>query len=60
MKPIMRKCRVCGHYTLEMKCPKCGGETITVHPPKFSPDDKYARYRIQERYQQTPQESKEE
>ncbi|MBI2937685.1 MAG: RNA-protein complex protein Nop10 [Thaumarchaeota archaeon] len=58
MKPIMRKCRVCGDYTLEMKCPKCSGETTTVHPPKFSPDDKYARYRVQERYQQT-QESKE-
>ena len=32
------------------KCPKCNEETISVHPAKFSPDDKYMRYRLAARY----------
>ncbi len=27
-------------------CKKCEEETKSVHPAKFSPDDKYLRYRI--------------
>ena len=27
------------------KCPRCGGKTVTVHPARYSPDDRYARYR---------------
>lgn len=50
MKPLMRRCRACNTYTLETQCPRCGDETVTPHPPKFSPDDRYARYRIPERY----------
>ncbi|MEE9585921.1 MAG: RNA-protein complex protein Nop10 [Nitrososphaerales archaeon] len=50
MKPLMRKCKACNAYTFETVCPKCNGETTTHHPPKFSPDDRYARYRISERY----------
>lgn len=26
-------------------CPQCGAVTVVAHPAKFSPDDKYARYR---------------
>ena len=29
----------------KIKCPKCGGETLSPHPSKFSPNDKYARFR---------------
>ena len=47
---LLRKCSKCFHYTLKEKCPKCGEETNSVHPAKFSPDDKYMRYRLAERY----------
>jgi H/ACA ribonucleoprotein complex subunit 3 len=26
-------------------CPKCGEKAIMPKPPKYSPEDKYARYR---------------
>ncbi len=28
------------------KCPRCGGELEVPHPPKFSPEDKYGKYRL--------------
>ena len=30
-------------------CKECNEETKSVHPAKFSPDDKYLRYRIAEK-----------
>lgn len=45
MKGLMLKCADCGRYTLADRCPSCGGETATVHPARYSPDDRYARYR---------------
>lgn len=45
MKGLMNVCVNCGRYTLQDKCPSCGGQTVTAHPAKFSPDDRYARYR---------------
>lgn len=45
MKSLMLKCTSCGRYTLSDKCPSCGQMTSTVHPARYSPDDKYARYR---------------
>jgi H/ACA ribonucleoprotein complex subunit 3 len=50
MRFLLRKCSKNNHYTLKEKCPKCGEETNSVHPAKFSPDDKYMRYRLAERY----------
>jgi H/ACA ribonucleoprotein complex subunit 3 len=50
MRFQLRKCSECNHYTLKDECPKCSGETKSVHPAKFSPDDKYMRYRLAERY----------
>ncbi|MEM0491088.1 MAG: RNA-protein complex protein Nop10 [Acidilobaceae archaeon] len=48
MKWYMRKCIRCGRYTLrEDKCPYCGGELVIPHPPKFSPQDKYIKYRYE-------------
>ncbi len=41
----MLKCAKCGKYTISEKCPNCRGKTVTVHPARYSPDDKYARYR---------------
>ncbi|MEM0021428.1 MAG: RNA-protein complex protein Nop10 [Fervidicoccaceae archaeon] len=47
MRWLLRKCRSCGRYTLEQsKCPYCGGELLVPHPPRFSPEDKYVKYRV--------------
>jgi len=43
MKHILR-CKKCGKYTMKEKC-SCGGIAVTVRPPKFSIEDKYAKYR---------------
>ena len=50
MKFQIRKCQKCNLYTLKEKCKKCNEETNSVHPAKYSPDDKYFRYRIIDRY----------
>jgi len=40
-------CKKCSQYTLSNeKCPHCGAEVKIAHPPKFSPEDKYQKYRI--------------
>ncbi|HHN81432.1 MAG TPA: RNA-protein complex protein Nop10 [Methanomicrobia archaeon] len=41
----LRKCIECGRYTLHDPCPRCGAKTQFARPPKYSPKDKYARYR---------------
>lgn len=47
MKSVLRRCVQCGAYTLSKeKCSKCGGSVKVPHPPKFSPEDKYQKYRI--------------
>lgn len=43
MKHIMR-C-ACGAYTTKPVCPKCGKSTGLPKPPKYSPEDRYGRYR---------------
>ncbi len=44
MKVMILKCKNCGSYGLTPNC-SCGGERITVKPPKYSPEDPYAYYR---------------
>jgi len=46
MKKYIKKCPVCGTYTLKEICPKCGNQTKIVHPPPFSLDDKYMELKI--------------
>jgi len=41
----MKVCPACGRYTLATTCPVCGEKTRTPHPPKFSPEDRYGKYR---------------
>jgi len=41
----LRKCRGCGVYTLREECPNCGKKTSSPHPPRFSPEDRYGKYR---------------
>lgn len=47
MRSLLRRCTACGRYTLSKeRCPQCGGPVKVPHPPKFSPEDKYQKYRI--------------
>ncbi|NHI89047.1 MAG: RNA-protein complex protein Nop10 [Candidatus Thorarchaeota archaeon] len=40
------KCSKCGQYTLEQqRCPTCGGSVFSPKPPRYSPQDKYGKYR---------------
>lgn len=50
MKYSMRKCSNCGRYTLNREyCPVCGSVVVSPHPPKFSLDDPYWKYRVNKR-----------
>ncbi len=51
MRFQLRKCIKCNQYTLKDECPKCRHKTKGAHPAKFSPDDKYMKYRLAESYQ---------
>ncbi len=43
---LLRRCEKCKKYTMNQeKCPHCGGKVHIPHPAKFSPDDKYAKYK---------------
>ena len=42
----LRKCNKCKKYSLKESCSISKEKTESVHPAKFSPDDKYMRYRI--------------
>jgi H/ACA ribonucleoprotein complex subunit 3 len=52
MKHLIRKCPACNTYTLRQACSRCNAPTVDPHPPKYSPDDKYVRYRTADRYAQ--------
>jgi H/ACA ribonucleoprotein complex subunit 3 len=41
----IKKCCSCNIYTMKESCPKCGSKTANPHPPSFSPEDKYGKYR---------------
>jgi H/ACA ribonucleoprotein complex subunit 3 len=44
---LLSVCEKCRAYTLKKDaCPYCGGKVRVPHPPKFSPDDKYLKYRM--------------
>ncbi len=44
---LLKMCEKCRSYTLKnTACPYCGGKLRIPHPPKFSPDDKYLKYRM--------------
>jgi H/ACA ribonucleoprotein complex subunit 3 len=51
MRFQLRVCSACRRYTLKEECPQCNEKTKTAHPAKFSPDDKYMKYRLAENYQ---------
>ena len=39
------RCRDCRRYTFGEVCPACGAPTGNPHPARWSPEDRYARYR---------------
>jgi H/ACA ribonucleoprotein complex subunit 3 len=41
----LRKCLKCKRYTLKEICPICGEKTVYPHPPRYSPQDRYGRFR---------------
>ncbi|MHA2423192.1 MAG: RNA-protein complex protein Nop10 [Candidatus Thorarchaeota archaeon] len=46
--PHLFKCTKCGSYTLsEKECPKCKGNVTSPSPSRYSPQDKYGKYRRQ-------------
>ncbi|RLG61196.1 RNA-protein complex protein Nop10 [Candidatus Geothermarchaeota archaeon] len=45
MRDLIRKCPNCKRYTMRDICDKCGVETRTSHPPRYSPDDRYRIYK---------------
>ena len=45
MRSQLKKCMKCDRYTLQESCSDCGERTILPLPPRFSPQDKYGKYR---------------
>jgi H/ACA ribonucleoprotein complex subunit 3 len=41
----IRRCPADNIYTLSLTCPQCGKPTAIAHPARFSPEDKYGKYR---------------
>lgn len=41
----MRRCPVCQRYTLAPSCVAGHGATGSPHPARYSPQDRWARYR---------------
>ncbi len=40
-----KKCTSCKKYTLKEICPYCGQRTISPYPPRYSPQDKFGKFR---------------
>ncbi|MFA5331408.1 MAG: RNA-protein complex protein Nop10 [Methanoregula sp.] len=45
MSGHIRRCSADNTYTLSQTCQKCGNATVSAHPARFSPEDRYGRYR---------------
>ncbi|MGI6008515.1 MAG: RNA-protein complex protein Nop10 [Methanomethylophilus sp.] len=45
MASRLRRCPKCGRYTLSGTCPACGAASVCAVPPRFSPEDRYGKYR---------------
>jgi len=45
MRSSITHCKKCNTFTLQTSCTKCSGKTSNPLPPKFSPEDKYGKYR---------------
>jgi len=45
MKQLLFKCFSCDRYSMKQKCPLCKGETIAMAPARYSPEDRWGKYR---------------
>ncbi|MDP6658255.1 MAG: RNA-protein complex protein Nop10 [Candidatus Poseidoniia archaeon] len=45
MRTLMFRCGECARYTLAKECPECGSATASPLPPRYSPEDRYGKYR---------------
>jgi len=45
MKTQLRKCPSCGTYTLKEKCVKCDSPTVMPIQARYSPEDRFGKYR---------------
>tara|TARA_B100000029_G_scaffold507726_1_gene593021 strand:- start:3560 stop:3718 length:159 start_codon:yes stop_codon:yes gene_type:complete len=45
MRSLFFKCTECNIYTQKQICKNCNSKTINPLPPKYSPEDKYGKYR---------------
>jgi len=45
MRSLMRVCREDRTYTLREVCPRCGAATVAPLPARYSPEDRYGKYR---------------
>ena len=45
MRTLIFHCKNCKTYTLTNKCVTCNLSTSNPLPPRFSPQDKYGKYR---------------
>ncbi len=46
MKSSIMKCGSCGKYTMSQVCPACGSQTFCALPPRYSPADRFQRFRL--------------
>ncbi|MGA1820021.1 MAG: RNA-protein complex protein Nop10 [Thermoplasmatota archaeon] len=45
MRSRILRCDRCGMYTLKDTCKDCGSQTVNTFPPRYSPEDRYGKYR---------------
>ncbi|HOT06060.1 MAG: Ribosome biogenesis protein Nop10 [Methanosaeta sp. PtaB.Bin039] len=45
MRSKILRCPACDSYTLKEICPNCGTATRGTRPARFSPEDRYGKYR---------------
>ncbi len=45
MRTSILYCKECNKYTMSKFCASCSIETSNPLPPRFSPQDKYGKYR---------------
>ncbi len=45
MKSNILVCPECKRYSMADTCPECDARTNTPHPSRFSPEDRYGKYR---------------
>ncbi len=48
MRTLIRKCNKCSYYTMKETCPRCGSKTAYALPERYSPKDRFQRFRLKE------------